>query len=148
MLEIRSPDLGRRLPARKTSSPVAADSGFALTPRLGCLPGIATGEGSLDYRAVEFLEYWRLHARPLEPTSRTHLHFRGHDPDPALPRMKAAPYVKELALAAPRGVLYKWHWMKKLTLEFAGQPGYPEVQVTVVNAVVREMQRHQTLAIV
>jgi len=35
----------------------------------------------------------------------------------------------------------------KLALEFAARPEYPEVKVTAVNAVVRDMKRHQTLAI-
>jgi hypothetical protein len=147
MLEIRNQDFGRRLPARKTHSPVAADSGFPLTPRLGCLPGIATGAGSLDCRAVAFLEYWRLRKRPLEPTSGTGLHFQGHDPDQGLQRMKAAPYATDPALAALRGVPHRLNRMNKLALEFARRPEYPEVKVTAVIAVVRNMKRHQTLAI-
>jgi hypothetical protein len=147
MLEIRSLDLGHRLPARKTHFPVATDSGFALTPQLGCLPGIATGEGNLDCRAVAFLEYWRLRKRPLEPTSGTGLHFQGHAPDQGLHRLKAAPYATDPALAAPRGVPHKLNRMYKLALEFAGQPEYPEVKVTAVIALVRNMKRHQTLAI-
>lgn len=78
-------------------------------PRLGCIPGIATGAGSLDCRAVEFLEYWRWRKRPLEPTRDT------------LPR--------ELDRGA------------KLALEFASLPEYPEATV------MRDMKRHQTLAI-
>jgi hypothetical protein len=96
---------------------------------------------------VEFLEHWRLRERPLEPTSATRLHFQGRDPDAALHRLKFAPDAAGQTVAAAQGNPLEVDGVTKLALEFAGLPEYPVVKVTAVNAVVRDMKRHQTLAI-
>lgn len=85
--------------------------------------------------------------RPLEPTRDARFLFQGQDHDEACHRVKFAPDAMERAFAATQGIPHGLNRMAKLALEFAGRPEYPKVKVTAVNAVVRDMKRHQTLAI-
>jgi hypothetical protein len=130
-----------------TVKPTHGAAVFPLTPQLGCIPGIAGDAGGLDCRAVEFLEHWRLPERPLEPTCGRRRIFQVRDhPGAGHPR-KLAPDTIEPAFAPPRTIPRELNHGVKLALEFTRRPEYPEVKVTAANAVVRDMNRHQTLAI-
>lgn len=58
-----------------------------------------------------------------------------------------APAAMELAFAATQGIPRALNRVAKLALEFAWLHEYPEVTVNAVDAVVRDMKRHLTLAI-
>jgi hypothetical protein len=130
-----------------TVNPTLGATVFPLTPRLGCTPGIASDAVGLDCRAVEFLDHWRLPERPFELTCGRRRVFQVRDHPGAWHPLKFAPGTREPAFAPPREIPRELNHGAKLALEFTRRPEYPEVKVTAVNAVVRNMNRHQTLAI-
>jgi hypothetical protein len=144
------PGVGNWNGSLNTADSVLGARVFALTPRLGCIPGIAAGPSDLDCRAVEILDYWRIRESALPPKQDMRSATLNHaaaavqvGPEPV-----AAGFKPRLGLAPP--LLDALGGRSKLALEFARPPGYPETTVTAVPAVStmgRDIKRHQILTI-
>ncbi|MCC6823413.1 MAG: hypothetical protein IT579_21995 [Verrucomicrobia subdivision 3 bacterium] len=118
------------------------------TPRLGCIPGIATAAGSLDWRAMEIPEDWRLLERSVERPSNPRTQFECPERELASRRLQFAATAMARLRGAMPGIPRQSNCMAKLALEFAGRPEYPKATVNAVCAMVRDMKCHQTPAIV
>ena len=131
-------------------NPALGAAVFPLTPRLGCIPGIAAGASDLDCRAVGTLENRRMR----ECAFGTKRNMRSIALNRASAGVKVGPepvsggFKPRLGLAPP--LPDRSSGRPKLALEFARPPGYPETTVTAVPAVStmgRDIKRHQILTI-
>ena len=95
---------------------------------VGVHSGFRIEAHTLSSRAVEFLEHWRLYERPFEVSRGQH--FFSH----------------QLRIVTS-GVSVEQKSISKLALEFDGAQEYSEVTLVAVDAVVRDMNSQQTLAI-
>lgn len=130
--------------------PVSGTTVFTLTPRLGCIPGVAARGSDLACRAVGILEYSRFCDSAVGPRQdMCSIRLNQTSAEVKVePETASGGFKPRLGLAPP--FPDGWVGRPKLALEFPRPPGYPEATVTAVTAVStmgRDIKRHQMLTI-